>query len=284
MDFNQLEQLVAFADCGTLSQASQKLHISQPSLSRSMQILEEDINIILFERTKNRLKLTPTGLLAVDYARQLLAQRDSMIQQLQASQYNKNIISIGTCVRSPISDLTRLIKNAYPEYAVSLDFQSIPQLIAGLRHKTYHIIILPHKMDASDISCIPYGEEQLYIMLPHTHPLASRRSISFEELDGETILVYSDAGYWYELYKKKLPSSKFVIHEELSSFNMQLEESTLLCFISNYAIRYIQNPVNRVIVPVANQEASVSYYCIFLKEEQDKFKKVFHELTRQLTD
>ncbi len=56
-----LEALVAFKDCQTLSAASEKLHISQPALSRSMQKLEEILGVSLFERAKNRLSLNSTG-------------------------------------------------------------------------------------------------------------------------------------------------------------------------------------------------------------------------------
>ena len=52
-----LENLVAFGDYGTLSEAAEKLHVSQPSLTRSMQKLEDEIGVPLFERTKNRISL-----------------------------------------------------------------------------------------------------------------------------------------------------------------------------------------------------------------------------------
>lgn len=48
----QLAQLVAFADCGTLAAAAEQLHLSQPALSRSMQRLEADMQVSLFDRQK----------------------------------------------------------------------------------------------------------------------------------------------------------------------------------------------------------------------------------------
>lgn len=50
MELEQLRQLVAFAECGTLSRAAEALHISQPSLSRTMQALEEELQAALFTR------------------------------------------------------------------------------------------------------------------------------------------------------------------------------------------------------------------------------------------
>ena len=57
----QLEQLVTFAEYKTLSKAAEVLHISQPSLSRTMQPLEAETGVTLFERQKNRLALNENG-------------------------------------------------------------------------------------------------------------------------------------------------------------------------------------------------------------------------------
>lgn len=52
IEIQLFEQLVAFADCKTLSAASERLHISQSSLSRAMQRLEEEMGVRLFDRKK----------------------------------------------------------------------------------------------------------------------------------------------------------------------------------------------------------------------------------------
>ena len=62
----QLEQLLAVAACGTLSNAAEQLHISQPALSRSMRKLEDEIGVELFTRSKNRMELNENGRLAAE--------------------------------------------------------------------------------------------------------------------------------------------------------------------------------------------------------------------------
>ena len=57
----QLEQLLAFAECGTLSGAAERLHLSQPALSRSMQRLEAELQIPLFDRQKNKIEFNENG-------------------------------------------------------------------------------------------------------------------------------------------------------------------------------------------------------------------------------
>ena len=67
----------------TLSRAAKELHISQPVLTRSMQKLEETLDLTLFERTNNRMYLNATGLLAVELAKRIISDTKSMKTQLR---------------------------------------------------------------------------------------------------------------------------------------------------------------------------------------------------------
>lgn len=61
IDSNLWRELAVFEECGTLSKASEKLFISQPALSRSMNRLEEELGITIFTRSKNKLTLMIMG-------------------------------------------------------------------------------------------------------------------------------------------------------------------------------------------------------------------------------
>ena len=61
IEFHQLRQFAAVAECGTLSAAAEKLYISQPALTRSMQRLERDAGVTLFDRRKSKISLNENG-------------------------------------------------------------------------------------------------------------------------------------------------------------------------------------------------------------------------------
>ncbi len=66
LELNQLMQLLKIAECKTISSAAQQLHLSQPALSRSMQKLEDVLQVTLFDRQKNKISLNKNGELAVE--------------------------------------------------------------------------------------------------------------------------------------------------------------------------------------------------------------------------
>ena len=92
-----LEALCALYDYGTLSSAAEHLHISQPALSRSMQKLEDQLGVSLFERTKNRITLNETGKMAASMARRILESEEDMITAVSNYDSSLNTISAGYC-------------------------------------------------------------------------------------------------------------------------------------------------------------------------------------------
>ena len=78
MELEQMRQLDAIARYGTISAAANELHISQPSLSRSVHRLEQELGQELFTRSRNRAELNEAGMLAVEHARAIL--REDLFQ------------------------------------------------------------------------------------------------------------------------------------------------------------------------------------------------------------
>lgn len=102
-ELRQLKQLIALSEYGTLSEAAEKLFITQPALSRSMQKLEHELGIPLFvHNKKNRISLNQNGELAVTYAKMLLTQASDIEEKLRLFNRTQNTISIGSCAPAPV--------------------------------------------------------------------------------------------------------------------------------------------------------------------------------------
>lgn len=258
----QLEQLLAFAECGTLSGAAERLHLSQPALSRSMQRLEAELQVSLFDRQKNKIEFNENGRMAAEYARQVMEKCQDMILRVQAFDRSQRTILIGSCAPAPIWEIVPILTNLYAERTISSELRENDVLLQGLRDDVYQLIILPFSIEENGISCVKYGEEHLYFSLPPAHPLSGSAGLFMKDLNGETMLLRNHLGFWRELTDKKMPDTRFLEQEDVA-FEELVRSSALPSFATDVVLRRAGNPTNRVNIPILDEEANVTYYCLY---------------------
>ena len=258
----QLEQLLAFAECGTLSGAAERLHLSQPALSRSMQRLEAELQVSLFDRQKNKIEFNENGRMAAEYARQVMEKCQDMISRIQAFDRSQRTILIGSCAPAPIWEIVPILTNLYAERTISSELRENDVLLQGLRDDVYQLIILPFSIEENGISCVKYGEEHLYFSLPPAHPLSGSAGLFMKDLNGETMLLRNHLGFWRELTDRKMPDTRFLEQEDVA-FEELVRSSALPSFATDVVLRRAGNPTNRVNIPILDEEANVTYYCLY---------------------
>ena len=229
-----LEQLEAFARCGTLSGSAEELHLSQPALTRSMKKLEELIGVPLFERQKNKLVLNENGKLTAEYARRVLEQDREIAGLVRAFDRRNHTISIGGCAPVPLGQLVPQVTALYEDMTVSQEVHPDEPLLDGLQDGTFQLVILHEEPDDKALYWVPYGEEKLYIVLPKDHPLAGREGIWLKELESMNILLFSQIGFWYELCVDKIPNPHFLLQNDFEAFGELIKASNLPVFTSSY--------------------------------------------------
>ena len=92
-----LEHLVVFSEHRTLSETASVLHLTQPTLTRSMNKLEETFGVPLFTREKKRIRLNENGWMAARYAKEILREEEKMIAQVKALDRRRRTITVGSC-------------------------------------------------------------------------------------------------------------------------------------------------------------------------------------------
>ena len=141
-----LEQLATFEECKTLSKAAEKLLVSQPALSRSMQKLEDKIGVRLFERSKKRIFLNKYGELAASYARQIINKENEMIEHVRSLEYSNHTITFGSASPGPNMYYPRILSKIYPDKEIVTELQDENLLLDGLNKGNFQFIFLPHKI------------------------------------------------------------------------------------------------------------------------------------------
>ncbi|KIR03682.1 Transcription regulator [Lachnospiraceae bacterium TWA4] len=272
-ELNQLEQLLAIEKYKTLSNAAEHLNISQPALSRSIQRLEEELEVTLFKRQKNRLTFNEDGISALEYARRIMELSNEMKDSLITASKARRTISIGSIAPAPIWTLTPEVSKLHPEMSIQSEIETHDKLEKGLKDDTYQIIITNDPAADNDTVVIDYCEEDLYVTLPPAHPLAGRDSLYLADLNGQSILQYSKVGFWLDICKAKMPDSMFIMQDEFDTLNELRRTSALPAFATNIT-GSTPSSEHRVMVPLLDDEVNVIFYLKYKKANRKMFKDI----------
>lgn len=257
LDLEELEQLTAFAELGTLSRAAEALHLSTPSLTRSMRHLEDQFGVPLFIRGKNRIQLNDTGRLAVAQARIVLRAAADAVDQVRAYDLRQRTIVVRSCAPAPLWELQKALNTAYPGMTVSSSIDPNEEVARALSDGSCDLGILPFPLSEG---AEPFLRESLFVCVPPDHPLARQECLTFREIDGFNFLLRSELGFWDGLCREKMPASKFLVQTDDAVFDELVLASSLPCFTTDYFNRNGSPYPGRVHIPLTDPEANVTFY------------------------
>lgn len=196
MELRHLRYFVAVAEAGSFTQAAtQRLHTAQPSLSRQIHDLEDMVGTQLIIRGPRGLQLTPAGTVLLDHARAILAQVALATEATrQAAEPRKLRFTVGFLTGHEIGWLPRVLAVLQPELhrtELIIHSASSPELTEALLHGTMDMAFLRPVEDAPALEFLKLLDESLFVLLPATHPLASRKRIRAEDLRQQSLISFA---------------------------------------------------------------------------------------------
>ncbi|MGI6045601.1 MAG: LysR family transcriptional regulator [Eggerthellaceae bacterium] len=259
MELEQLRQLVEIERSGTISAAAEKLHITQPALSRSIRRLEQDLGHDLFDRGHNSVTLNEAGRLALQHAKHILADERLMRNDFEELSQRMRTLNVVSVAPAPTWHLSALVVERFPDTILSSHLMGEKEVDTALLNREADLAILRHPLALPTVRCAPIMSEDLYASIPKEHPLAKKRSVSFADLDGEPFLVFAGIGSWMDIVEEYLPSSQIVVQEDREVFVQFLRTSSLLAFSSD-APENASLSDERVKVPITDAAAHATYF------------------------
>lgn len=273
IDLQMLEQLVAIEETGSLSAAGKKLHISQPALSRSMQRLEAELGLELFERSRNRIAFGALGRYAAAAARELLHAAEQYGEDLRSYAARLSTIRVGACSPASLWLLSAEIRERFPAYAVAEEQAAGAQLTDGLREGRFRLILTDEAVSAPGILSRKYMEERLVLELPPDHALCRQNALTVEDLRGLNVLTYRNVGVWRKRIQELLgfhpiELSELDVLEELAvSSGLPLLRSSLSPSPASAAGR-------RVTLPITEEVAVLPLYLCAREDDRALFDQL----------
>jgi LysR family hca operon transcriptional activator len=196
VELRHLRYFVAVAEARSLKLAAEeKLNTTQPSLSRQIRDLEDEVGTPLFIRGAKGVELTPAGRVFLDHARVMLSQAEVAVQSARQIAYPTiPSLSMGFMIGHDTTWLPaalKLIRNELPNIHIVISTQNSPQLAAAILHGGIDVAFLRREDGTDDIEFRTLIEEQFKVFLPSQHPLAAKKKITLQEIARERFISVS---------------------------------------------------------------------------------------------
>lgn len=188
MTLVQLKHLIELASSGSFSQAADKLHLTQPALSRSIKALEDELGQALFDRMGRRSELTTFGAHVVQRARMLVDEADELRRsgkQLSNGEIGQLRVGMGSGPGAMLmTPLLMLMATEHPQAHIDISRGSTTLLVQALRDRLLDALVLDIRslQPSADLKIEALQEMRGAFMCRPTHPLAKMRRVPFAML------------------------------------------------------------------------------------------------------
>jgi len=205
LDFNQLRCFVTLAEELHFGRAAARLFMTQPPLTRHIQLLEHAVGVQLLERTSRSVRLTAAGqVFLTDAVRILSFAEQAATSARLVGKGEAGKVTVGFTAVSGYELIPSLIaaaRQALPGIAVVLKEMVSAKQFAALDAHTIDLGFVRPLAEHGLLDQALVSREPLMLAVPAGHPLAARDTIALDDLDGQPFIMYSqDEGkYFYDL-------------------------------------------------------------------------------------
>jgi DNA-binding transcriptional LysR family regulator len=202
MEIRQLNYFLQIAHHVSFSKAAQNLHISQPTLSKVIQSMEEELGVTLFDRSTRRLLLTDDGGILLKFANSILSSLDDLHAALaEGKQFKKGSIKLGLPPVIGVSFFPSNIakfRNLYPQVNIQIIEEGGKIVEQSLLDGKIDLGVVVLPVNENNFETLPLVERRLSLIVNSNHPLAKKNSIRLSELKNEPFILFKEGFSLYD--------------------------------------------------------------------------------------
>lgn len=196
MDLRQLRYFATVAETCHFGQASERLQVSQSTISQAIRALETELGVTLLDRTTRLVTLTAAGVFLQSEAEQIFSRVDEAalgVARLSAGQTGLLRMGMtGTATYAYLPRIARILREELPDVALSVQGDMLtPDQCDALRAGTLELSILRPPVVGDGITTVPFITESLLLAIPAAHRLADQQEISLADLRDDPWVAYS---------------------------------------------------------------------------------------------
>lgn len=293
MELRHLRYFVAVADSGSLTVAAeQKLHTSQPSLSRQIRDLEEEVGTQLISRSAQGVELTSAGKAFLDHARMALVQAEAAKEAaLRAAQPAKPIFALGFMSGAEIGllpEVERVLRHEYPGIEIRLSSDYSPVLAKALMRRKLDVAFIRPEEQMEDLRYTRVRTDSMVLVFPSDHHLASHVAIPPREIANETFCLPSRSApaarrAVLEYFRRAGVDLKptYEVHNVVHAISM-ITSTRAVMLLPAYAQRYL--PASITTRPLAGDAPTVDLVIAHHKANKSPILKLLLSSVRKFAD
>jgi LysR family transcriptional regulator, hydrogen peroxide-inducible genes activator len=209
MTLTELRYIVALAQEQHFGRAAERCHVSQPTLSIAVKKLEEELDVVLFERGKQGVMVTPLGQRIVTMASQVLEQAAGIKDVADADKDQlRGPIALGTLATvGPylLPQFIPLLQEMAPQLSLYVEEATQAALALKLRNGDLDAILVTAPFNEPDVVAQPLFDEPFVVLLPAQHRLATKAVIEAADLDPAEVLLLAEGHRFREQVLEAFP-------------------------------------------------------------------------------
>lgn len=273
MELKQLMYFKAVAECENITNAADKLFVSQPGLSKSLARLEEDLGTELFIRNGKRIRLNDAGQVVLEYTHQLEELLEKMREELSALDTAPSSLYLFTDLPIFWNYIIPQYQYTSPQNTLHCSFQPEAELTAELLlQKTNNIILSRKDLSRKNIVSRLMYTDQICAVVPPDCPLVEKGgTLQPKDLDGYSFAVSNlespDIRQLYNALEADGVNTNFVTFHNVYYLISQAKHMQQLLVGDSLFARFEPVP-GRVFLPIEGEAYRVPYYISYLKSNE----------------
>ncbi|MFL9813712.1 hydrogen peroxide-inducible genes activator [Stutzerimonas sp. VN223-3] len=212
MTLTELRYIVTLAQESHFGRAAERCHVSQPTLSVGVKKLEDELGVLIFERTKSAVRLTPVGEGIVTQAQKVLEQAQSIRELAQAGKNQLaaplKVGAIYTVGPYMFPHLIPQLHRVAPDMPLYIEENFTHVLRDKLRTGELDAIIIALPFQEADVLTLPLYDEPFYVLMPANHPWSKKDTIDAEMLNDKSLLLLGEGHCFRDQVLEACPTTR----------------------------------------------------------------------------
>jgi LysR family transcriptional regulator, transcriptional activator of the cysJI operon len=179
-----------------MSKGAAHLGVSQSAASQHVQEVERRLGVVLFDRSKRPLEMTPAGKLYFEFCRDVLRREEELGRELEAvKQQVEGTVRVASIYSIGLSEISRLqeaFSARYPAVQLQVEYVRPEKVYEAVLNDTADLGLVSYPQASREIAAIHWRDEEMQVAVPPTHPFAARSEVYPADLSGQTFVGFDE--------------------------------------------------------------------------------------------